>query len=311
MNIWLLIDGKKDGPHHDFEVRSMINNGDLEPEVLAWHEGMDEWKPIGEIGLFEDSFKPEETETDEEESDENIEGEANTEKTQVVVDESDVKRYLEHLASQENKSSHVPPRKYTAEGQPVTTLYDGETGVFLWRRGVGRTLDVIFLFFILFMTAVFSHRNPVDFMLDPTNGYFFLSFFLMYELITIHLFGTSIGKAIMGIRIESFVGPNLGFGRSLLRGFVVVITLMIFWNVLLLPLLFAMCIFFEKRRKLLPWDIYGSSIARGLPMSKARIIGAIMFLLALLMLASLITPPSLVEKMQDSLQEMQEKLNNE
>ena len=39
MKIWLLIDGKKDGPHHDFEIRSMITMSSepkLDENTAGW-----------------------------------------------------------------------------------------------------------------------------------------------------------------------------------------------------------------------------------------------------------------------------------
>jgi hypothetical protein len=57
MDIWIIQDGEKTGPHHDFEIRRKIETGELPPTTPAWHEGLDSWKPLGEIDLFSREFE--------------------------------------------------------------------------------------------------------------------------------------------------------------------------------------------------------------------------------------------------------------
>lgn len=60
MDIWIIQDGEKSGPLHDFEIRRKIENGELPATTPAWHEGLDAWKPLVEIDLFQREFdKPE------------------------------------------------------------------------------------------------------------------------------------------------------------------------------------------------------------------------------------------------------------
>ena len=56
MDIWIIRDGEKTGPIHDFEIRKKIEAGELLSTTPAWHEGLPAWKPLGEIGLFEREF---------------------------------------------------------------------------------------------------------------------------------------------------------------------------------------------------------------------------------------------------------------
>lgn len=58
MDIWIIRDGEKSGPIHDFEVRRQIQAGELQATTAAWHEGQAEWKPLGEIELFKREFEP-------------------------------------------------------------------------------------------------------------------------------------------------------------------------------------------------------------------------------------------------------------
>lgn len=57
MDIWIIRDGEKIGPIHDFEVRRKIESGELPASTPAWHEGLATWKPLVEIDLFTREFK--------------------------------------------------------------------------------------------------------------------------------------------------------------------------------------------------------------------------------------------------------------
>jgi uncharacterized RDD family membrane protein YckC len=61
MDIWLIRDGEKTGPFHDFEIRRKIEAGELPGTTPAWHEGLDAWKPLVDIDLFTREFERPET----------------------------------------------------------------------------------------------------------------------------------------------------------------------------------------------------------------------------------------------------------
>lgn len=56
MEIWLILNGKRSGPYPDYEIRGRIEHGQMEPEDKVWHEGLEEWTPVGELELFRNSF---------------------------------------------------------------------------------------------------------------------------------------------------------------------------------------------------------------------------------------------------------------
>ena len=57
MDVWIIRDGEKAGPIHDFEIRRIIETGELPATTPAWHEGLDAWKPLIEIDLFTREFE--------------------------------------------------------------------------------------------------------------------------------------------------------------------------------------------------------------------------------------------------------------
>lgn len=59
MDIWIIRDGEKIGPLHDFEIRSKIETGELSSTTPAWHEGLEAWRTLSEISLFAGEFEKE------------------------------------------------------------------------------------------------------------------------------------------------------------------------------------------------------------------------------------------------------------
>ena len=57
MDIWIIRDGEKIGPLHDFEIRRKIETGELSPDTPAWHEGLTAWKSLDEIEIFSREFE--------------------------------------------------------------------------------------------------------------------------------------------------------------------------------------------------------------------------------------------------------------
>jgi hypothetical protein len=46
---YLVLDGKRDGPHSMARIREMLARGASLRETPAWHEGSAEWVPLGYI----------------------------------------------------------------------------------------------------------------------------------------------------------------------------------------------------------------------------------------------------------------------
>jgi len=57
MDLWIIQNGEKIGPIHDFDVRKKIESGELPAATPAWHDGLSAWKPLIEISLFEREFE--------------------------------------------------------------------------------------------------------------------------------------------------------------------------------------------------------------------------------------------------------------
>lgn len=57
MEIWRIVGGKRSGPYPDYEIRGMIEKGGMEANDRVWHEGLDEWTRVDQVGIFKGLFE--------------------------------------------------------------------------------------------------------------------------------------------------------------------------------------------------------------------------------------------------------------
>jgi hypothetical protein len=53
MDFFLSLGGSKAGPYTIFKVGELLESGEATPDTLAWHRGLDGWKPIREVPALE------------------------------------------------------------------------------------------------------------------------------------------------------------------------------------------------------------------------------------------------------------------
>lgn len=61
MEVWIIVDGEKQGPFQDWDIRGRIGRGELAGDTPAWHQGMDEWTPLARTTAFGDDCLMRET----------------------------------------------------------------------------------------------------------------------------------------------------------------------------------------------------------------------------------------------------------
>ncbi|NOX98340.1 MAG: RDD family protein, partial [Verrucomicrobia bacterium] len=57
MQIYITSKGEKQGPFTIYRVKEMIDADELTPDDLAWHEGLDGWRPIKKIPVIASTLK--------------------------------------------------------------------------------------------------------------------------------------------------------------------------------------------------------------------------------------------------------------
>ncbi|MEM1444132.1 MAG: RDD family protein [Verrucomicrobiota bacterium] len=220
MEFYLSVDGQKEGPVSLFKVREWVESGRVDRETLGWHRDMDGWKPIGEITALENLF-----DTSEEPA-------AVVEPPPIPEGSSLPKTPLNDPAMDPTLG---PTPGVVVEAEKFNA---GERRPLL--RFSARMFDYTFVAVLVFL---FSDIEPPQ--LEPGGDVakFFARYLeqmqseegmilartqlialIVWQLIEgalIHMFGTTPGKALLGIRVVQNSGANLSIGRSIGRSFYV------------------------------------------------------------------------------------------
>jgi uncharacterized RDD family membrane protein YckC len=182
MEVWLIQDGERAGPFPSFEIERRIREGDISPDQPAWVEGMGKaWKPLGEIRQFRKVF------------------------------EAFVDGPVESapLAGAVAAPAVEPP---ALPAQAVTTAE-------LMRRFWARWFD-LHLFGLCWWAAMrWAGHDLVDLMSDMWVLVWQMLPWFAIEAMLIHLWGTTPGKALLGIRVAQANGKPPSIGASVWRSF--------------------------------------------------------------------------------------------
>ncbi|MGE4550703.1 MAG: DUF4339 domain-containing protein, partial [Opitutales bacterium] len=49
MKMYVVMDGKRNGPHDPGDVKALYDSGRVSGDDLVWKAGMDDWKPLKEL----------------------------------------------------------------------------------------------------------------------------------------------------------------------------------------------------------------------------------------------------------------------
>lgn len=168
MDFWLIRDGEKAGPFADYDIRSKIEAGELEPDDPVWHEGLDGWRPLQEIVSFQSAFE---------------------------------------------RPPAVPPPLPTYALPPSV----GQGRLPMSRRFWARGFDLQ-LYASIWWVGLWLAGQDLEGVI--TNAWLMVSMYLpwfLFEAVMIHCWGTTPGKALLGIRVENEDGSSLDLTQSLKR----------------------------------------------------------------------------------------------
>ncbi len=183
MEFWIVIDGEKEGPLLDFELRSRIRAGEIDPEQKVWFVELEEWTAIGEVEVFRAEFQA------------------------PVQTEDTVEGYLAGLEEEElaREQSSVP------KPPPIPVE------IYLWRRFGARWFDYMAYMAVFLMGVVFFE---VDLKGLQQRSFFPVVLVLPWiflEALALHLWGTTPGKWLVGLQVRGPDSQKLGAGAALLR----------------------------------------------------------------------------------------------
>lgn len=238
MEIWLIINGKRSGPYPDYEVRGRIEHGEMEPGEKIWHDGLEEWTPIGELELFRKSFedrKPEEEQ---------------------VEPPTLPQEYLEHIV------------KDTAKLKPK---------LYLGRRFWARWMDLTAYSALWWLAMYFSGRDIGSAIGNPWLLLTMYLPWFAIEAWMIQHFGRTPGKWLMGLRVVNEDGSKLALKAATWRSLRVMVTGIGFGWSFLSILCQAMSWVTTRRIGKPIWDHIGGHQVTVEPLSSFRTAGLVVF----------------------------------
>ncbi len=226
MDIYYAIGQQKQAPVPAVEIISMLERGEITGSTMGWHRGCDAWMPLNQLPALNEFFNPKYSNLEEYrmsgEEDENAEQSGEFQPSQQrqfrEVDEAPQARRIE-----------LPPPSF---------------------RFIARTIDLLIylLIYVAILRLSFS-----DFQISFFNALAWLPVVLL-EAICLYFWGTTPGKAMMGLRVVMMEGGNLTFKRMLLRSFFVLFFGMGLVSTVFTPVLMALSWWWTKKNMISPWD---------------------------------------------------------
>ncbi len=167
-----------------------------------------------------------------------------------------------------------------------------------------RWFDVMLYLLFVYTGLLVTGQEIVEALFSPWFRYLYFLPFLIMEALAIHLYKTTPGKFLLGIRVVTSEEGALPLGSALVRAVRVFILGMgiMFWPMFLPVICHGLCLWFTLRNGEAPWDFVGRSKVRVagpffLPGILFMVAFAVVFaLLALVLLPSLIELGEKLEK---------------
>ena len=278
MEFWLVIEGEKEGPILDFELRSRIRNGEVSAEQKVWHSDLVEWTPIGDVELFVNEFNKLEVTT---------------------VTEENVEGYIARLEEDLGvKMESMPPP------MPVE--------IHLWRRFGARWFD-----YLAYLSVFFAWVALVDIDLRGLQEKALYPFVLVLpwiflEAAALHFWGTTPGKWLAGLKVRGADHHKLSAGKALLRTVRVMILGMGFAQPILREICQLVALWFATKKKVVLWDTpAGNRLERDKETPQkwvAFAVGLMFFLLVMMTSAYHIGMSQMSEEERAEIEKMQQRI---
>lgn len=268
MEVWIILNGEKVGPMHDFEVRRKIETKELPAETPAWYEGLAAWKPLSEIDLFAREFEG---------------GEA--------VSMAATDPAMGGLAGFPDSSSDDP----ASDGPPVAS-WSGYI-----RRFWARWFD-LYLYSGIWWLGMWAAGQDIEAAL--TNSWVtFLHFvpWFALETLMIQYWGTTPGKWLLGLSVSNRDGSRLDLAAAVRRSLRVLFTGIGFgWG--MLSLVCQIISLFTARWLGDPlWDRTGGHQVVSTRLKPLKVTLLVFAFFGALQLQMIVTSPYLIKLMGDAL----------
>ncbi len=275
MEIWIIRDGEKVGPIHDFEVRHQIDDGVLLPETPAWHEGLAEWRPLGKIDLFAREFELVEAQK----------------------------------AAEEELPEKLPaPRPHGARPPPVPEL-PAEPRRYI-RRFWARWLDLMLYSGFWWLGMWAAGQNIGAALANPWVMFFQYVPWFVAETFLIHHFGATPGKWLLGLKVVNLDGSALDMKAATRRSMRVLFTGIGFGWGLLAIFCQSLSLFTAKRLGTTLWDHVGGHQVLSAPLRPFRVATLVVVMFGALQLQAMVVSPYMIEAAGESWPWLKKEMEN-
>lgn len=227
MDFYLSIDGSRKGPYSIFKVGDLLESGEVTADTLAWHRDLDTWKPLCDIPALEMLR---------ERSKARNSGEVETRSVPIPPPLPAPEPVNPHAG--EIGDAPLPPTQVAPVFLPVPPVDAARARPFIrfWARMFDYTAVSVLIFQL--SDVMVPEALPGDSMTEIFNRYmaemqkpealifartlfFALIGWHFIEAVLIHLFGTTPGKAIFGVKVKTEDGEPVPMKRALGRSFYV------------------------------------------------------------------------------------------
>ena len=205
----------------DFDLRSRIRSGEVQSHHKLWFTELEEWTPIGEVALFANEFE--------------VEG--------VKIDGENVEGYLAELEEELESRESTPPT-------PPPLPPD----LHLWRRFGGRWFDYLGYMAVFFVWIAWTGADLKALHQRALFPVVLILPWMFLEAASLHYWGTTPGKWLVGLRVRDASSRKLSPGMALFRTMRVMILGMGFGQVFLREFCHLVALWFAVKRKVVLWD---------------------------------------------------------
>jgi hypothetical protein len=287
MDFFLSLGGSKAGPYTIFKVGELLESGAANPDTLAWHRGLDGWKPIRDVPALEAVLQQVETPS------------SGAQSAPPAPPASPSRLPLPPEPLPGTPLPQVGP----APAQVLTraAVEPSRPFVRFWARMFDFTLVSVIVFQFSdfafpqpqagenlgqFYTRYFEEMGSPGIVVFARTLFFAQIGWNLLEAVLIHLFGATPGKLLFGLKVRPAEGGRIAFLPSLGRAFYVYVLGVGFYQFpfILIGMIFS---FFRLTTTgLCYWDQHLKTRVEHAPLGVVRIMLAIFAFFVLLTLQS-------------------------
>jgi hypothetical protein len=287
MDFFLSLGGSKAGPYTIFKVGELLESGEATLDTLAWHRGLDEWKPIREISALDTVRERSEP-------------------------PSEAVRPVNPPPPPSPPRLPLPPEPLpgtplpqvgpaTAQVLTRAAVEPSRPFVRFWARMFDFTLVSVIVFQFSdfafpqpqagenlgqFYTRYFEEMRSPELVIFARTLFFAHIGWNVLEAVLIHLFGATPGKLLFGLKVRPADGGRLAFLPSLGRAFYVYVLGVGFYQFPFILIGMVFSFFRLTTTGLCYWDQHLKTRVEHTPLGAVRIMLAIFAFFVLLTLQS-------------------------